>query len=236
MSPTNSGAARYDEGVKVLYASNTFHIRASTLHVFGGFFPQIPTAGLSYITSLELILERRLISWQDGAAAPKSDIFTSEADILKSTLSRIPRLMPKLRKLYLGFWPYTCLLERCEFDGVLEYECTKHLASLMETTVSELGRLGRSCELELALPSTPFDRYRHEAIMQHYRMGLPGWKPGMSSKFSIYSRLRLFWPAQDQWLDPNSESDVGRGAEVGYWISMSMYDHLEYRTIDCFRT
>lgn len=223
--------------MKVLYTSNTFHIRASNLHVFGGFIPQIPTTGLSYITSIELILDRRLVSQPELATLPNSDASTSEADILESTLSRIPRLMPRLQKLYLGFCPDTCLLDGCAGGDSLEYECTKYLTSLAETIVRDLGQMGRSCDLELALPSTPFDRYRHEAVMQHHRMGLPGWKPGMPSKFSSYSRLRLFWPAQDQRLDPNSESDLGREADVGYWISESKYDRLGGDcTIICFRT
>ncbi|KAI7783094.1 hypothetical protein LA080_012547 [Diaporthe eres] len=223
----------YNEGVKVLY---TFHIRASNLHAFRGFIPQIPTTGLSYITSLELILDRYLISQQEFATLLKSDASSSEADILEGTLSRIPRLIPRLQKLYLGFCPDTCLLDGCAGGDALEYKCAKYLMSLMQTLVCDLGQLGRPYELELALPSTPFGRYRDEAIMQHSRMGLPGWKAGMSSKFSRHSRLRLFWPAQDQRLDPKWESEVARGADAGYWISESMYDRLGHRTITCFRT
>lgn len=118
----------------------------------------------------------------------------------------------------------------------LKYECTKYLTSLMETTVLEFGQLGMFCDMKLALPSTPLDHYRHEAIMQRYRMGLPNWKPSMPSKFSSYSRLRLFWPTQDQRLNSNWECDVAQGADVGYWISESKYDRLGHRTIVCFWT
>lgn len=220
--------------MKVLYTSNTFHIRASNLQAFGGFIPQIPTTGLSYITSLELILTRYLISQQEFATLPKSAASSSEADILEGTLSRIPRLLPRLQKLYLGFCQDTCLLDGCAGGDALKYECAKYLMSLMETLVRDLGQLGRSCDLELALPSTPFGRYRDEAIRQHCRMGLIEWKPGMSSKFSRHSRLRVFWPARDQRLDPRSESEVGRGADAGYWISESNGDRLDC-TITCFR-
>ncbi|KAH8744377.1 hypothetical protein F5883DRAFT_376938, partial [Diaporthe sp. PMI_573] len=85
----------YNEGVKVLYASNTFHIRSRNLRAFGGFIPQIPETGLSYITSMELVLDPRF------AASPKTDDPASEADILKGTLSRIANLMPRLQTLYL---------------------------------------------------------------------------------------------------------------------------------------
>lgn len=220
--------------MKVLYSGNTFHVRTVNLCTFGGLVPQIPATGLSYITSVEFVLDRLFVSQNDFVALPKANAL--EADILEETLSSMPRLMPSLRKLYLGFCPDTCLVDECEGGAALKYECTKHLMKLMAAVARDLGRVERSCDIELGLPSTVFDRYRDEAIMKRCRMGVPGWNPGMSNEFSYHPRLRVFWRAQNQQEDPESTTDAGRGLDVGYWIGESQDDRLRDRTIHCFGT
>jgi hypothetical protein len=226
---------RYNEGMEILYKTNTFHIRTPTLCVFGGFIHQIPQIGRPYITSVQFVLDRRFLSQKDFAILLKVD--ASELDILKRVLSSLPSLMPNLQKLYLGFYPDTCLLDNCTGGSNLYYECTKPLVSLVEATARELGQLGRVFDLELGLPSTLFDRYRHEAVIQHCKVGLPGWKPGMPSKYSYHSRHRLFWPAPNRGPGTESGSSIrGEGPSVGYWISESQYDHLRDRPTACFGT
>lgn len=237
LTPTDSEAPRYNEGVKVLYASNTFHVRSSDLLTFGGFIPQIPETGLSYITSMELVLDRYLLTRKERSALPKSDVFTSEADMFEDTLSRIPRLMPRLQNLYLGFSPYTCISKDCASGDKLTYDCSKYLIRLVETTVRGLHQAGRSCELELGLPWTLFDRYRDEASKQspQPKVGSPHWKPGMKSDYSKFSRFRFFYHVQDERLDPDSENGARTGTDVGYWMSMSAFN-LDNHTMRCFGT
>lgn len=234
---TDSEAARYNEGVKVLYASNTFHVRSNDLLTFGGFIPQIPETGLSYITGLELVLDRHLLTSKDLSVLPKSDAFTSEAEMFEDTLSRIPRLMPRLQKLYLGFGPYTCISKDCASGAKLTYECSKYLICLVETVVRGFHQAGRSFELELGLPWTLFERYRDEASKQspQPKVGTQYWKPGMKSNYSKFSRFRVFFNVQGERLDPDSESGARTGADVGYWMSMSAYD-FDNHMIRCFGT
>lgn len=234
LTPTDSEAPRYNEGVKVLYASNTFHVRSNDLLTFGGFIPQIPETGLPYITGLELVLDRNLLTRKEHSALPKSDVFTSEAEIFEDTLSRIPRLMPRLQKLYLGFGPYTCISKDCAGGAKLTYDCSKYLICLVENITRGFHQAGRSCELELGLPWTLFERYRDDASKQspQPKVGTPYWKPGLKSNYSKFSRFRVFYHIQDERLDPDSEN--GAGTDVGYWMSMSAYDFDNH--IRCFGT
>jgi hypothetical protein len=231
LASTDGARTRYNEGVKVLYASNTFHIRSRNLRAFGGFIPQIPETGLSYITSMELVLDPRF------AASPKTDDPASEADILEGTVSRIANLMPRLQTLYLGFCPWTCLRKDCASGYKLTYECSKYHAGLVETTVRDLHQAGRSCELELGLPWTLYNQYLDEANQQPSRLKVAGphWRPGMKSNCSWFSRMRFFCHVQDQRLDPDSENEVRTGTDVGYWMSLSSFD-LDFTTVRCFGT
>ncbi|KAK2611762.1 hypothetical protein N8I77_005086 [Diaporthe amygdali] len=223
----------YNEGIKVLYASNTFHLRSVKLCAFGGLLQQIPAVGVPYITSVEFVLNRRLLSPGDFAALPKAE--ASEADILESTLSNIPRLMPSLQKLYLGFCADTMCVEDCESGHHLDAVCLKCLGSQIQAMAYELGQMGRCCDLELGLTSTVFERYRHEALLQNLRMGHPNWKPGMSSKCSYHPRCRFFWPAPNKQPDTESGTDETRESDVGYWISQSQYDFQDLM-MHCFGT
>lgn len=213
--------ARYDEGITILYGSNIFHIRTTSMRMLGCVVPQIPATILSHITSVECVMDDLFISYKDYVTLQPEE--KSEEHMLSRMVSCIPRLMPSLQKLYVGFWPPTCLMHQCPHGGgMLQYKCTEHIASLWEAMALELGQMGRSCDLELALPSTPFEQYHHEAIMQGRSMGLPNWGSEMPSKFSYYPRLRVFQPARSR--EPESElgTDEGGDSDVGYWISMSL--------------
>lgn len=233
LARADSDAARYNEGVEVLYSSNTFVVRPTSQRVFGGLFPQIPANILSRITSAEFVMEDRFISSRDYDALPAAD--KNEANMLTRTLSSVPQLMPNLQKLYIGFYPDTCLLIDCQFGNALEYHCTKYIASLMEAMAREFGQMGRSCDIELGLPYTPFAQYRHEAITQSCRIGIPEWKQGMPNKFSYHARPRVFRPAHNE--RPNAESgiDEGGGSNVGYWISETLFDERSRFKAFCFQ-
>lgn len=231
LASTNGGTNRYDEGVKILYASNTFHIRSRDLRVLGGFIPQIPEAGLSYITYMELVMGPR------SAASPETDVSSSLAEILEDTLSRITKLMPKLQKLYLGFCPKTCLLKDCESRFKLTYECSRCQVGLVETTVRDLHQVGRSCELELGLPWFIYNQYLDEAQKdpsgRALKVGSPHWKPGARNA-SWFPRFRIFMYVEDQRFESGSENEPSSGPDVGYWMSMSSFD-IDERTMHCFR-
>lgn len=218
----HSDATRYVEGVKILYSNNNFVIRTTSQRVFGGLFPRIPATILSQITSVEFVMEALFISYKDYVALPETD--KDEPEMLKRTLSSVPSLMPNLRRLYIGFCPDTCLVDGCQWGNALEYECTKHIASLLKAMALEFEQMGRYCDIELGLPYKPFNQYRHEAIMQSCRFGIPEWKPRMPSKYSYYPRSRLFWPAQNKRPDAKSETDKGGEPGVGYWISQTQYE------------
>lgn len=219
----DSGAASYHEGIKVLYGSNTFHIRISSWRVFGGLVPQTPTTILTNTTSVEIIMDLPTISYHDFLALPETD--KCEIDMLNRTLSRIPQLMPSLRKFYLGFFTSTCLVDGCDRGNGLYYECMKPIAAPVEAMVHELGLTGRSCEVELAVPVTPFEEYLVRAETQRHRIAGPAWKPEYPSRLSYYPRLRIFQPAQSPGPEPESGTDE-EGPEVGYWISMTTRDGL----------
>lgn len=182
---------------------------------------------------MEFVLNRRLLSPGDFAALPKAE--ASEADILESTLSSIPRLMPSLQKLYLGFCADTMCVEDCKSGHHLDAVCLKCLGSQIQAMAYELGQMGRRCDLELGLTSTVFERYRHEALLQNFRMGHPNWKPGMSSKCSYHPRCRFFWPAPNKQPGTESGTDETRESDVGYWISQSQYDFQDL-IMHCFGT
>lgn len=223
---------RYDEGITVLYGSNTFHVRTTSMRMLGCLVPQIPATILSRITSVECVMDDLFISYKDYVTLQPEE--KSEEHMLSRTVSCIPRLMPSLQKLYVGFWPPTCLLHQCPHGrGILQHKCTEHIASLWEAMAFELGQMGRSCDLELALPSTPFEQYHHEATMQGRRMGVPNWGPEMPSKFSYYPRLRLFQPARGRGPESELGTDEG-GSDVGYWISMSLWDGQRPGVTCCF--
>ncbi|KAG6357471.1 hypothetical protein INS49_013348 [Diaporthe citri] len=186
----------YDEGIAILYGSNTFHIRTTSMRMLGSLVPQTSATILSHITSVECVMDYLFIGYKDYLALKPEE--RSDEHMLGRTASCVPRLMPSLQKLYVGFWPRTCLLDGCQHGDLLEYKCTEHLASLWEAVASELGQTGRSCDLGLALPSTPFEHYQHDAIMQGRKMGLPDWSPEMPAKFSYHPRLRLFQPARSR--------------------------------------
>lgn len=230
----DSDAARYYEGFNVLYGSNTFMIRITSQCVFGNLFPQVPATILSHITSVEFVMERLFRSWKENDALPATD--KDEAEMLKRTLSSVPRLMPNLQKVYVGFCPETCLLDRCRHGNKLEYDCTKHIANLMGSMAREYGRMGRPCDLELGLPSTSFDEYLREAMKQGSKAGHPGWKPGMTSKLSYHPRYRIFRPALDESAKAETRNDEGRGPDVGYWVSQTQYDHPRPLVMRCFGT
>lgn len=224
LAHADTSIARYDEGVAVLYGSNTFHVRTTSMRMLGVLVPQIPATILSQIASVECVMDDLFIRYKDYEAL-QPEQFKSDERVLSRTVSSLPRLMPSLQKLYVGFWPRTCLLDCCPYGGgLLRYNCTKHLATLWEALAFEFGQMGRSCDLELALPSTPFEQYHHEAIMQGRSMGLPNWGPEMPSKFSYYPRLRLFQPARNPGPGSELGTDEGGGSDPGYWMSMSLWD------------
>lgn len=169
---------------------------------------------------MELVMDPRF------AASPKTDDSVSQADILEDTLSLIVSLMPRLRHLYLGFCPFTCLLKDCQSRYKLTYECSKYQIGLAETTVRDLHQAGRSCGLELGLPWTLFERYTDEFREQCSRLKMadPHRKPGDKTDYHKFSRLRLFFHVQDQRFDPDSEDGKITVTDVGYWISMSSFD------------
>lgn len=222
LARADSDAASYDEGVRVLYGSNTFHVAISSWRVAGRILPQIPTHILSNVASVELIMTWPCISYQDFIALPESD--KSETDMLQRTLSSVPRLMPSLRKLYIGFHGDTCLVDRCDRGNFLAYECTKFITGPMEDMAREFGQMGRSCELELGLPSTPFESHHFHAGRLGHRIATPGWEPGFPSRYSYYPRLRVFQPARSRGLDPESVTGERGGPDIGFWISMSLVD------------
>lgn len=138
--------------------------------------------------------------------------------------------MPSLQKLYLGFGGNTCLLDGCASGVYLHYECTKYLVRLVDNLAGKLSHGGRSCDLELAVPSTPFDPYQDEAFKnwQLHRIAGPAWEKKQNEHFSFCTRMRLFWAAQEQRLDSDTGRHDGRGTDVGYWISMSEWDRLGF--------
>lgn len=156
--------------------------------------------------------------------------------MLTRTLSSVPERMQNLQKLYIGFYPGTCLLDDCQFGNALEYRCTGYIASLMGAMAREFGKMGKSCDIELGLLYTPFSQHRHEAATQSCRIGIPEWKQGMKNQFSYHSRPRVFRPAHDE--RPNAESGVGEGAgsDVGYWISETLFDERSHFKEFCFET
>lgn len=214
----NRNVHRYDEGFKVLYSSNTFHVRIHSFCVFGQLVPQLPVSVLSYITSVELIVERMAITVGQYEALPESD--RSEEDMLNRTLSLVPCLMPSLRKLYVGFQIDTCFLDGCQYRKELYYECSKPIMSAMDTLARKLVHLEMDCDLELGLPRTPYWKYAFYCD----RVGTPKWKPGMSSKRSYHHRLRFFRPVQGQRPEADSGPGEGRGPDIGIWISESICD------------
>lgn len=195
--------------------------------LLGRLVPQIPATILSRIISVECVMEELFRGYKDYHDLGQAE--RCEGHMLERTLYDIPRLMPSLQKFYIGFWPNTCLLLRCEYGSTLSYECTKYFASLMEAMALEFAQMGRTCELELGLPSTPFERYQFEASKHGRNSGLPNWKPEFPSKRSYYPRLRLFQPAQSRKQGPELGTDGGGGCDVGYWISMSQQDNLQCR-------
>lgn len=202
--------------------------------MLGHLVPQIPATILLRITSVECVMDDLFISYQDYVALPWAE--KSDAQMLSRMVSSIPRLMPSLQKLYVGFWPRTCLLNLCPYGGgILQYNCTLHLASLWEAMAFELGQMGRSCDIELALPSTPFEQYQHEAKMQGRSMGLPNWTPEMPGKFSYHPRLRLFQPARGPGAELELGTGEGGGSDPGYWMSLSLSDGLKpgSHTVNC---
>lgn len=175
---------------------------------------------------MEFVLDTLFRSHNDYVALAETD--ESEAVVLERTLSRLHHLMPSLQKLYIGFCAHTCPMDNCEYGDALNYECTKYLTGLVGAMAREFAQMGRSCELELGLPSTPFERYQHEALMQRCEIGSPAWMPGMAGRFSYYPRVRVFWPAHDGGSDPGPRKNESGGLEVGFWMSMAQYDGLPW--------
>lgn len=101
---------------------------------------------------------------------------------------------------------------------------------LVDSLAEKLSHGGRSCDLELAVPSTPFDPYQDEAFKnwQLHRIAGPAWEKKQNEHFSFCTRMRLFWAAQEQRLDSDTGRHDGRGTDVGYWISMSEWDRLGF--------
>lgn len=174
---------------------------------------------------------------RSAASPPETDDSSSQANILKDTLSRIMNLMPRLQKLYLGFCPKTCLLKGCQSRFKLTYECSRYQVGLVESTVRDVHEAGRSCEVELGLPWFVYNQYQDEALKdpsgRTFKVGTPHWKPGARNA-SWFPRFRIFMYVEDQRFDPESENGHSSGSDVGYWMSMSSVDFDE-RTVYCFR-
>lgn len=216
----NSKVYRYDEGLNILYSSNTFDIRIRSFCVFGHLLPRFPASLLPYITSVELIIERMAITVGEYEALPESD--RSEEDMLNRTLSLVPCLMPSLQKLYVGFQADTCFLDGCQYKEELYHECSKPIMSAMNTLARKLVHLEMDCDLELGLPMTPCRKYMEDVD----RCGMPGWKPGMPSRHSYHHRLRFFRSVQGWRPEANSGSAEGGGPTIGIWISESTGDYV----------
>lgn len=169
--------------------------------------------------------------------APETDVSPNQAAMLEDTLSRITDLMPRLQKLYLGFCPDTCLLKDCKSGHKLTYECSRYQVGLLETTVRNLHRAGRSCELEMGLPWTVYNVYQDEAqkvpFGRQVKVGTPHRRPGASSTASWFPRFRIFRYVDDHPLDLDAGDGVSMGPDVGFWISMCSYD-LDSRIAHCF--
>lgn len=197
------------------------------MHVLGHLVPQIPTSILSYVTSVECYMEDRFICEEDYNSLPAIDKSKSEADILKRTLSSIPRLMPNLKQFYIGFNRDTCLLPRCEYRSNLVYPCTKHLASLLGDMAVEFGQMGRSCDLELGIPAMAFDSYPFPTRKKDRKSGHPRWTPDRPSTCSYFPRYRVFQPVCGRGPEPQLETDDGGVSDFGYWMSRSVDDYCK---------
>lgn len=210
---------RYYEGLKVLYASNTFQIRNSDTRAWGGFTLQIPEIGFSYITSIEIVVVTDPIDYYDDQGSIVC--FDDE-------LFHIPSLMPRLKELYVGFLPEVFAKD----EVAIQFEFAKFIGGIVENIVRELRRMNRFCELELGIPSSFFMGRALEASKKHSRVcySTPRREPGVRGKTTYikHPRHRLFWPIEDQQLDLGSEDRTRGDADVGYWLSESEFDNVGY--------
>lgn len=219
----------YVEGIGVLYATNTFHIRAESWTAWPEAY--IPPARLGLVTSLDWVLSHSFL--------PASGYWAADVGVMLSAFGRMLRgiikTMPRLRRLYVGFTAGVMIgvskpapsdpRERWRFyvDRVLP---------VVDQVVSELaGTLDgfeRLKDFEVALPTSGFAAQWHTGLAAGERFQSPslGWdmldwpQGGHHARNRIWRRVS---PVKGEG-QAEAEAEAEAGAEIGYWLGETEMD------------
>ncbi|KAK9784263.1 hypothetical protein SCARD494_13047 [Seiridium cardinale] len=196
----------YIEGVEVLYATNTIHIRSEALDMTMPDYIAVPH--LSTITSFEFVFDQRFLRLQDFGPVPLKQ--------LEHLLDVLPTELPRLKRLYIGFaanlaiWSPNTAINKERFQLY-----TERVLRPVDAMLVRFGkRLG---EMEVGLPASAFQAHFHTGIGKGLKFQLPGWKPGPIAQRhpqgGYYPRQRIWRP-----LSPLPEQAEQSGKKRGYWV------------------
>lgn len=231
----------YVEGIEVLYATNTFHIRAESWTAWPDAY--IPPARLDVVTSLDWVLSHSFL--------PTSGYWAADTDVMLSALGRMLRgileTMPGLRRLYVGFTAGVILgvstpppsdpRERWHFyvDRVLP---------VVDRVVRDFARQGgflsgRLKDFEVALPTSGFAAQWYKGLEAGERFQNPSSGPG-PGRDRMMKRAQWEYHARDRiWrtVSPVKGNGGGEGegkgkeeeeevasADIGYWLGETEMD------------
>ncbi|TPX09626.1 uncharacterized protein E0L32_009227 [Thyridium curvatum] len=209
----------FEEGIDVLYGTNTFRISLETLEP--GLAYYLPAYSLCMVKSLELVLDPRVLGIsQPGIRDAVPRATGREERLLEALFRSMEPALLGLQKLYvgfcggLGFWnhdPYSTPKQRYQ-----NYRA--HLLPLVDDAARAFG--SRLREIELGLPLSSFWAHFVTGLGAGGKFQAPSWQPGRWPQGGYHARQRI-------WRSVSSASEgqpAGTEADLGYWITETWSD------------
>jgi hypothetical protein len=143
---------------------------------------------------------------------------------LKGFFQALPDALPKLQRLYIGFWPFPAhwpshgaFLEASPKEKYLVH--TEQFLAPIDMLISE-GLGDRLSELEIGTPTSALHAHFTRGVGLGDRFELPGMKPGGAVKVPPLPAGQAAWGPRRRTWRPVDHA----GEERGYWLGATMDD------------
>jgi hypothetical protein len=169
----------------------------------------LPTAHLASVSSLEWVIST---PWH----RPEENMKDPELGNLKGFFQALPFALPRLQRLYVGFWPCPALWPSPEAYRAASFKekylvYTEQLLVPIDTLIVE-GLGDRLTELEIGIPTSTFNGHFTRGMVLGYKFELSGWTPDAAKK-QRKPRQRAWGPRRRVWRPVDQARETR-----GYWL------------------
>lgn len=167
----------------------------------------VPAQHLPTVRSLEWIIDPRFPELGQSPSAQ------GQQESLQRLLCAIPKVLPNLQRLYIGFLGQLCFWStypETPKERFLIY--TEHILPWLDRLAYGFGNNLK--DMEVGLPTSVFQAHFHQGLAQGVKFQVPNLPPGKFAQGSHYPRRRI-------WRQIKQSQDH-RGTEIatdrGYWL------------------